>query len=339
MADIPFINRAQVDQTTGEIVATTVTPDDTFAFLGAFAFDPDMAMAVTTDSPPAATDTLNEGISVTPAGQVHIWDFDSDGTPASGIFYVGGIPVSGLGEVIITADAVVGWVGGWPIAANSFVVMDTGGTPPPPGCDNPTTILTQAFNNTDGAYTSQFDTSGGGFGDYAKTYEDFTFADGAIVTDFHWTGGYSTVGSEGLATSWLVEFWDDVGGQPGATPIQSQVFTPVEVNETFIGLIGTKNYYHYSVDIFPWFLADGGLTYWISVQASLNAPKSWGWAVCTGGAAWQVFFGEGGATDTGVALDLTGCVGSTPSADLYEVESADGQYLTENGTDFYKQES
>ncbi len=89
MADIPFINRAQVDQTTGIIVATTDAPDDTFAFLGAIAFASDMSMAVTTDTPPAAIDTLNEGISITPAGQVHVWNFDDNGTPPSGIFYVG----------------------------------------------------------------------------------------------------------------------------------------------------------------------------------------------------------------------------------------------------------
>src|SRR5205823_13025074 len=51
-------------------------------------------------------------------------------------------------------------------------------------------IYTQPYLNNGTLTSSQNDTSAGGFGAFATTYDNFTLAANMRVTDVHWTGGY-----------------------------------------------------------------------------------------------------------------------------------------------------
>ncbi len=337
MADIPFINRAQVDQATGVIVASEDTPDDTWAFLGAIAFAPDtMAMAVTTSSPPADTDTLNEGISITPAGQVHVWDFDSLGLPSTGVFYVGGIPLSGLGEVIITADAVIGWVGGWPIAANSYVVMNTGGTPPPPEQTFNKIVLTNpgfAADSEPGIAMAQlyFGTSGTVAGFYTDKTTFLSDHPGLTLYDFP-------------------------GGGPACTPLLTVSISSPGITITVQNADTTQTgLYSSDCDSYPFNDLDALLQPsnpgHVSITVDFDPPvNSAGFNYETRivlHPAWQIDYYDGVTlllTETGASAPpkLTTFAGYSTATgaatNLYENEAGDGQYLLEDGTNFYEQE-
>ena len=178
----------------------------------------------------------------------------------------------------------------------------------PSTCPSPTTILTQAFDNTGAGYISQFDTAGGGLGDFSKSYENFSFVHGALVTDVHWTGGIQTPGGEDAVTGWTIQFWTDNAGQPG-TLIQGQDFLAAAVTAVHIGVVGPIDAFAYSVNVTQ-FIADAGVTFWISIQAQLRLPEEWFWATAGAGTCWQVLFGAGASQPNNLALDLTGCLGS-----------------------------
>ena len=177
--------------------------------------------------------------------------------------------------------------------------------PPPDTCDNPTAILSQAFDSTGLSYQSQRDVRDG---DFVKAYQSFSFVAGAIVTDLHWVGNrFDVIESQGTITAWTIEFWNDNAGVPG-TLAQTAVFSPALANETLLAVFGGFTTYTYSVDILPWFLADAGVQYWVSVQPALEYPPGFGWCTAGAGSSYSVFFGTPQVNDHKLALQITGCV-------------------------------
>jgi hypothetical protein len=125
-----FINRAEVS-TAGVLGGAVAVPDAATGVLGGIGYvvAPTGAMAVTTANP------VNEGegayldaFRFNNSGQMFVWNFDVSGLPPGGVFYTGGIPFTKDGQLVVTAQPVVWYCGGWPIAANNYVVgVPTGG--------------------------------------------------------------------------------------------------------------------------------------------------------------------------------------------------------------------
>lgn len=318
-----FINRAPIDEN-GAVLATTDIPDG-WPSLGGFRYSPEGALAVVDDVPDPGHPYL-DGIRITPEGNIYIWSFEVDGEPTPQ--WHDGIPCTDDGRLVVTSDLPpVSWVGGWPLAANGYVCM-SGVEPPPDDCTSPTTIFTQAFDSAGTGSASQNDPNE--FGAFAKSFVPFTFSGGAIVTDLHWTGGRVDIPPEfpnRHPTAWLIEFWNDNAGQPG-TLAQTATFTPALANETSIGTVGGVDCYTYSVDILPWFLADPGVTYWVSVQPTLIYPPGWIWMTAGAGSSWLEFFGEGSAVAFDLAIEITGCVGAET---FYRTTSGGDTRVTRTG--------
>jgi hypothetical protein len=180
----------------------------------------------------------------------------------------------------------------------------------PPGPCNPvppSTILTQTWDTTGNIVTSQ--TNYGG--DPVKTFGKFSFTNGAIITDVHWTGGYQAPSLEIHATSFIIQFWTDVAGAPGVME-QTQTLLLAACNETLVGSTapGPTIIYTYSADITQ-FVADAATTFWLAIQATLVYPPLWGWAQ-NGVSAVATYQDFGGVPITDYpnarAFDFTGCV-------------------------------
>ena len=126
-----FINRAEVSGSPAAIQNTLVVPSAGWPVMGGLRFDPTTnEMAVTTDSAPQVGDAILGGLRFNAAGQLYVWPFDSLGPPTQ-ILYVGGLARTSLCQLVVTEAAPVNYVGGWPIAANSFVCFETLGLPAP----------------------------------------------------------------------------------------------------------------------------------------------------------------------------------------------------------------
>jgi hypothetical protein len=131
---MPFINRGQIDPTTGIYVVTATVPTVGWPSHAAIRHEPATdATAHLASTPPAGTDAYVDGMRFTAEGQLYTWDFDSRGLPPGGATGHGGYLLTQDGALITTADPIVGWSGGWPIAANSYVVAAGGGGGPLPG--------------------------------------------------------------------------------------------------------------------------------------------------------------------------------------------------------------
>lgn len=152
---------------------------------------------------------------------------------------------------------------------------------------------------SDQAWASQNDTSVGGFGNYATTYDNFTLTGSSNITDVNWDGQYWNPTTQGPISAFTINFYTDNSGQPG-----SEVFTDTiagTANETFIGnnnLGGgiSDPDYSYSTPLDTTFVATGGVTYWMSIVASLAYPPEWGWDFGSGGDGISYQFFEGPTT-------------------------------------------
>lgn len=125
-----FINRATVEGDPNQVLGTEDTPDATWTANGGLLFEPVTgAVAITQDTPPATGDAFVGGLLLNALGQLYVWNFDTLGLPDQVAFNMG-FPVTEDGALIVTGDDPLVWQNGWPIAANSFVCMDTGEVPP-----------------------------------------------------------------------------------------------------------------------------------------------------------------------------------------------------------------
>jgi PEP-CTERM motif len=151
-------------------------------------------------------------------------------------------------------------------------------------------------------YASQNDTSGT-FGMFAQSYDNFSLASAATLTEVQWVGGYYNPQSAGPITLWTVSFSADNSGQPGATLYLTT--TPGNGSETFLqnDNLGDPVYlYTATVN----FAAGAGTTYWLSVVPDLAFPPQWGWTTSSqgDGVAWQTYFGTGSQIPSDLAFSL-----------------------------------
>jgi hypothetical protein len=152
-------------------------------------------------------------------------------------------------------------------------------------------------------YASQNDTSTGGFGSYATTYDNFTLGSATAVNAVEWIGGYFNPSAPGTITAWTVNFYADAAGQPGAV-LASFNFAG-NGGETFLQLdaLGDPTYLYTASVLFN---ASAGTQYWMSVVPDLAFPPQWGWTTSSqgDGLAYQDFFGTRSALGADMSFAL-----------------------------------
>ena len=145
------------------------------------------------------------------------------------------------------------------------------------------------------------------FGEFATSFDNFTLVSTANVTRVDWVGAYFN-STPALIAGFTLKFYDDAMGSPNfMSPIGSYTI-PGTAGETSLGIDNSGSpLFSYYADLMSPFLAVGGTTYWLSIVADLQFPPQWGWGTATGGdgAAYQIFFGNGGGIETDLAFSLS----------------------------------
>jgi len=90
-----FINKLLVQDSSFGLVQITGAPTN---FLGGFGYSPESYLKITFDAP-TANDHFVEGIAVSSAGAVRV--VDATGGPPSGTRYVGGLRITGAGQLCV----------------------------------------------------------------------------------------------------------------------------------------------------------------------------------------------------------------------------------------------
>lgn len=153
------------------------------------------------------------------------------------------------------------------------------------------------------AYASQNDSTIGGFGDFAKAYDDFTLDSVTSIVKVKWYGEFFS-GEPAPISNFLIQFWSDKSG-PNAELFSETIVG--NAHETLVEKIGNFNLYQYGMDLSLPFQALAGTTYWLSIQATLDYPPQWGWYQGKGGegVAYQDYsFGENGVIPKDLAFSL-----------------------------------
>jgi hypothetical protein len=132
-------------------------------------------------------------------------------------------------------------------------------------------------------FASQNDPAQGGV--FARTYDNFTIAGGATITDVTWQGlTFNPATMNPNITGFTVEFWSNNpagGGQPGTSLGSTHIAG--NAGQTFVGLeAGLFPTYNYSASVTP-FVAMPGTQYWLSIVPDLTFPPQFGWHSGTGG--------------------------------------------------------
>lgn len=164
-------------------------------------------------------------------------------------------------------------------------------------------IYTQAWDGNAGMLASQNDV-GGGNGNFATYYDDFSFTSAQRVTDVHWTGGFFNPATVGSIDSFSLNFYADNGGSPGASVYSATV----NAAATSLGDVSGFPMFTYDVDLPLEFLADANTKYWISIVANMTFPPQWGVALSNdgNGVSVQDFFGTRSGLNLDMAFSLTG---------------------------------
>ena len=174
-------------------------------------------------------------------------------------------------------------------------------------------IWDQPADPTAVAASSENDTSGS-FGHFSTTYDDFIFANGATITDVHWTGAFFDSAETGNPTGFTITFWADAGGTPGAA-LLSEHFNG-DAGQTAHSPACTVNpCFDYQIDpLTAGFVAAPGTRYWMSIVADQGFPPNWGLQEATGGngngVSVQDFFGARSTIQSDVAFSLSGTLGN-----------------------------
>jgi hypothetical protein len=152
-------------------------------------------------------------------------------------------------------------------------------------------------------YASQNDTSVGGFGSFATTYDNFTLGSATAVNAVEWIGGYFNPQSPGAITAWTVNFYADAANSPGA--LLASFNFGGNGGETFLQLdaLGDPTYLYTASVLFN---ASAGTQYWMSVVPDLAFPPQWGWTTSSqgDGLAYQDFFGTRSALGADLSFAL-----------------------------------
>jgi hypothetical protein len=164
-------------------------------------------------------------------------------------------------------------------------------------------LYSQAYDNQGILNASQNDTSQGGFGNFASTYDNWNISPGGLYTinEVQFTGGYFNPNQQGPITGWTVNVYFDNGGIPGS--LQHTAHISGTGGETLLG----GNIYTYDITGLS-FQELSGIPYWLSVVPDLSFPPQWGWATGTGGdgSSYQVYFGTGSKLGSDEAFTLLG---------------------------------
>ena len=167
-------------------------------------------------------------------------------------------------------------------------------------------LFSQPWDGTGSLYASQNDTNGGGFGNFATVYDNFTLGASATITSVDWVGGYYN-GSPSAISGFTLSIWGDSGGQPGA--LLATTSAGGNAGETLV----SGNIYSYSLGI-AGFAATGGSQYWLSIVPDIGFPPQWGWATSIAGdlVGYQDFFGTRSQVPTDFAFTLNGTAAVVP---------------------------
>jgi len=152
-------------------------------------------------------------------------------------------------------------------------------------------------------YASQNDTSTGGFGNFATSYDNFTLGSATAINQVTWVGGYFNPQSLGPITQWTVSFYFDNAGQPGG--LAAGFVIGGNGGETFLqnDALGDPTYMYTAAVAFN---AAAGTQYWLSVVPDLAFPPQWGWTTSSqgDGISYQDFFGTRSSNSTDLAFSL-----------------------------------
>jgi len=165
------------------------------------------------------------------------------------------------------------------------------------------TLVTQPYDNNGYLNASQNDTSNGGLGNYATTYDNWNINPGGLYTvdEVQFTGGYIQ-GGAGSITGWTVNVYFDNGGIPGS--LQHTAHISGNGGETLL----SGNIYTYDISGLN-FQELSNIPYWISLVPDLNLGNGqWGWATGTGGdgKAYQNYFNINQVLGSDQAFTLIG---------------------------------
>jgi hypothetical protein len=168
-------------------------------------------------------------------------------------------------------------------------------------------ITCQPWDGGSNLFASQNDNVNGN-GNFATTYDNFTFTQTWDVESFHWVGGYFNPPNQGPITAWTLTFYNDMAGMPG-NPIASGSF-PGTGGETFIANVNGFPIYVYWLYFNSFDVAPG--TYWASVVPDPGFPPQWARRQARVPIPdTQCFFGACGLTSSGFAYAIDGTAVTT----------------------------
>lgn len=153
------------------------------------------------------------------------------------------------------------------------------------------TLYSQPWNGTGNVIASQNDTSAGGAGNFATTYDNFTLSGGnGTISQIDWTGGYFNPSTQGTITGYTINIYANNSGIPGASLYSESVAG--NAGETSLGTFFNNPMFSYSASAN--FAATEGVEYWLSIVPDLNGEfPQWGWGESSNGdgSSYQVFNG------------------------------------------------
>ena len=136
------------------------------------------------------------------------------------------------------------------------------------GPANADVLFDQAYDGSGFAASSQNDT-GGGNGNFATVYDDFSVAADSNITGLTFTGIFFNPPEVGDITGFTVNVYDDAANQPGS--VLSSTFFGGNGGQACADVTCT-----YSLGLT--FSASAATTYWLSIVPDLSFPPQWGWA-------------------------------------------------------------
>ncbi len=172
-----------------------------------------------------------------------------------------------------------------------------------------TQLYNQNFDGLGNFYSSQNDT-GGGNGNFATVYDNFSLGAASNINNVTFVGAYFNPPAQGTITAFTISFWSNAAGQPGGL-LQSFSIGGTG-SETSIGSFGGFPTFSYSVNLGGMgFNAMAGTQYWISIVPDVAFPPQWGWGTSADGdgVAYQDFFGARSQLSSDLAFSLNGTTG------------------------------
>jgi hypothetical protein len=171
------------------------------------------------------------------------------------------------------------------------------------------TLYDQPWDGTGTATGSQNDT-GGGNGNFATVYDNFTLGGAATITGVSFKGGYFNPPSSGSIARFTIAFYADNAGQPGSA--LSTFFISGDGGENGCATAGPSLACNYSLAVN--FGAAAGTQYWMSIVPDVSFPPQWGWEAGLNGdgRSFQDFFGSRSELTSDMAFTLSGNAAVVP---------------------------